>query len=61
VIEVDVQTAVPCLKNDIQDFFAVRYGNIIALPKWMLDQLEPVWKDKEVVLYRERMLPKATR
>jgi len=55
VIEADLVTVAPYLADGVQDFFAVRHGNIAILPKAMLDRLEPVWKDKEVVLYRERM------
>ena len=55
VIEVDLNTVAPYLNDGIQDFFAIRHGNIELLPPSMLSRLEPVWQDKEVTLYRERM------
>jgi hypothetical protein len=54
-IEVDLVTVAPYLKDDVQDFFAVRHGNIVLLPPEMLARLEPVWEDEEITLFRERM------
>ncbi len=43
------------LRNGEQDFFVVRNGNLAELPASVMSKLEPVWKDKEVTLLRERM------